>query len=184
MINRTMVTKKDIRARMKELETEFLASGKAERETAEIWAAVESDPLFSKAETVLAYMDIRGEVPTGEFIGRWKGSKRIVIPRVNGERLDLCLYDENRLREGYRGILEPSAEALQVKPGEIEFALIPGVAFTEKGERLGRGKGFYDRLLPELDCPCCGIGFSFRMVDSIPTDSWDFPLNHPFSFRP
>ena len=179
-----MITKSDIRARMKELEAIFLASGKAGKETEEIWAAVESDPLFSKAETVLVYMDIKGEVPTEAFIRKWTEAKRFIIPRVNGDTLDLCEYDESKLQQGYKGIREPSAGAPAVNPEEIDFALIPGVAFTREGLRLGRGKGYYDRLLPKLDCPCCGIGFSFRWIDKIPSDPWDVPLNHPFSFRP
>ena len=123
------------------------------------------------------YMDIPGEVPTGDFIRKWYSTKRIVIPRVNGEQLDLCEYDPQKIQEGYKGILEPAAEATIVNPEEIELALVPGVAFTHSGARLGRGKGFYDRLLPKLKCPCIGIGFSFRWVDEIPTDPWDAPLS-------
>ena len=173
-----MADKKAIRARMKELEKEFLASGRAEEETALIWKSVASDDAFIKAGTVLIYMDIRGEVPTGSFMEQWKGSKRFAIPRVNGERLDLCIYDPSRLREGYRQIPEPSDDAECIDPSEVDFALIPGVAFTREGARLGRGKGFYDRLLPCLNCPCSGIGYSFRWIDGIPCDPWDFPLNH------
>lgn len=162
---------------MKEAEKVFLASGKQDTETAEIWHRVEESEQFRNAGTVLIYMDIPGEVPTGDFIRKWYSTKRIVIPRVNGELLDLCEYDPQKMHDGYKGIQEPTADAAIVNPDEIDLALIPGVAFTRSGARLGRGKGFYDKLLPLLICPCIGIGFSFRWVDEIPTDPWDAPLS-------
>ena len=168
--------KAELRKQMKEAEKAFLASGRQNAETSAIWRRVEGTEQFRNAGTVLLYMAIPGEVPTADFIKKWQSSKRIVIPRVNGELLDLCEYDPQRMQEGYKGILEPAADAAIVNPEEIELALIPGVAFTRSGARLGRGKGFYDRLLPQLKCPCAGIGFSFRWVDVIPTDPWDAPL--------
>ena len=169
--------KAELRKQMKEAEKAFLASGKQDAEAAAIWRRVEESTLFRNAGTVLLYMDIPGEVPTGDFIGKWHTIKRIVLPRVNGEMLDLCEYDPHKMQEGYKGILEPAADAAIVNPEEIELAFVPGVAFTRSGARLGRGKGFYDRLLPQLKCPCTGIGFSFRWVDVIPTEPWDAPLS-------
>ena len=169
--------KAELRKQMKEAEKAFLASGKQDIETAAIWHRIEESSQFRNAGTILLYMDIPGEVATGDFIRKWHSAKRIVIPRVNGEQLDLCEYYPEKMQEGYKGILEPTADATIVNPEEIELALVPGVAFTHSGGRLGRGKGFYDRLLPQLKCPCIGIGFSFRWIDEIPTDPWDAPLS-------
>ena len=174
---RQHMDKAELRKQMKQAEKAFLASGKQDIETAEIWHRVEESEQFRDAGTVMIYMDIPGEVPTGDFIRKWHNTKRIVIPRVNGEMLNLCEYDPQKIQEGYKGILEPAADVTIVNPEEIELALVPGVAFTHSGARLGRGKGFYDKLLPLLKCPCVGIGFSFRWVDEIPTDPWDAPLS-------
>ena len=168
--------KREIRKSMKKLEEDFLSHGDVRGESEAIWRQVEESEEFRNASTVLLYMAIPGEVPTREFIDKWSGRKRIVIPKVNGEELDLYEYDPSRLQEGYKGIQEPSEDAKKVCPEEIDLALVPGVAFTGEGSRLGRGKGFYDRLLPHLKCPCAGVGFSFRWIDEIPSDPWDVSL--------
>ena len=171
------MTKNDIRALMRSREKEF--SG-GQSESAEIWAKVESLPVFGEARTVLVYMAIPGEVPTSGFIEKWRGSKRIAIPLVEGDNLILCEYDPAHLKAGYKGIPEPDETAERISPEEIDLALVPGVAFAIKDGkmwRMGRGKGFYDRLLPRLRCPKAGIFFSYRLVDSLPLDPWDQPLD-------
>ena len=170
------MTKSEIRSLMKRREAEFLASGKAAEETAQIWRAVEQSEAFRKAGTVLAYMAIPGEVPTEDFIRKWAGRKRIAIPKVNGDTLDLYLYDPAKLQKGYKGILEPSDDAQKIEPAQIDLALVPGVAFTKDGKRLGRGKGFYDRLLQSNRMYATGIGFSFRWLPGLPSDPWDAEL--------
>ena len=171
------MTKQELRRLMKEAQADFLASGKAEAESAALWNAVENSDEFRTAATVLIYMDIPGEVPTADFIWKWRDQKEFLIPRVCGENLELCTWDPEKLVAGYRGILEPSDDAEKRAPETVQLALIPGVAFSKDGLRLGRGKGFYDRLLPKLHCICAGIGFSFRWLDEIPHDSWDVPVS-------
>lgn len=184
------MTKSELRSEMKRKEKDFLASGASVDETRDIWAAIEGSADFQRAGTVLIYMDIPGEVPTGDFITRWSGVKRFVIPLVCGDELLLKYYDPERLVSGYRGILEPSADAEDVPVEAVELALVPGVAFVRPdgtafpqcvaapGEvfRMGRGKGFYDRLVPKLKCRCMAVGYSFRWVDALPLDPWDAPL--------
>jgi len=167
--------KKDVRNLMRILEKECDGS-----ETDAIWSRVERCEQFRQADCVLIYSSIPGEVPTHGFIRKWENQKRFVLPAVSGDGLVLREYDPEHLAPGYMGIVEPDAEAREVSPEEIGFALIPGVAFMKKGERLwrlGRGKGYYDRLLPRLGCPKAGVYFSFRLLDDIPLDSWDQPLD-------
>lgn len=161
---------------MKRLEADFLASGKAAAETEAIWSSVERSRAFAHATTVLLYMDIAGEVPTRDFMDKWRGRKRIAIPKVCGDELVLYEYDPQKLQVGYKGIPEPSEDAAVIAPEEIDLALVPGLAFAKTGKRMGRGKGFYDRLLPTMACPKAGIGFSFRWVEDLPSDPWDAPL--------
>lgn len=172
------MTKQEIRSEMKRRELAFTGAG---LETAAIWKRVEESAAFRSAQTVLIYMAIGGEVPTRDFIDRWKGTKRMVIPLVVGDSLSLYEYDSSRLTEGYMGIIEPSPDALPVDGSEIDLALVPGVAFCRKDGklwRMGRGKGFYDRLLPKLRCPAFGVFFSFRLVRDLPLDPWDVPLDN------
>lgn len=177
---------------MRSLEAEFLASGDLFHlhgpvdETVRIMSCLEGLAQFADASCILAYMALPGEVQTKEYIERWRAAgKRMVLPKVRGEILELLEYDPEKLVPGYRGILEPSDDAHRVEPSEIGLAVVPGVAFSfQKGPdgedryyRMGRGGGFYDRLLPLLDCPLVGVCYPFRFVDSLPLDGWDIPLD-------
>ena len=62
-------------------------------------------------------------------------------------------------------------------PSTIDFAVIPGVAYDVRGNRLGRGGGYYDRLIPKLRCRTVGPAFSFQIFDSIPMEEWDCPVD-------
>lgn len=146
-----------------------------------IWSQIEASGEFREAGTVLVYMSIRGEVLTGGFIDRWHKVKRIAIPLVKGDSLTLKVYDPGHLVKGYRGIIEPSDDAADIDPADIDLAIVPGAAFAVKDGgkvlRLGRGGGFYDRLLPLLRCPAFGVCYSCRLLADIPTDPWDRPLD-------
>ncbi|MBP5211139.1 MAG: 5-formyltetrahydrofolate cyclo-ligase [Bacteroidales bacterium] len=166
--------KKQIRKRMRELQEQFLSDPvRVREETGRIWSALENKAAFKNAGAVLLYMSIPGEVETADFIDKWHLKKRIVIPLVSGESLILKEYSPAHLKEGYKGILEPTDEAVTVPAEELDLAIVPGVAFTAKGERLGRGGGFYDRLIPQLRCPVIGVCYPFRIVDGLPTEPWD-----------
>lgn len=142
-----------------------------------ISSRIESLPEFAEAWTVLAYCALPDEVATAGFIARWCGHKRIVLPVVKGDALELRLYDPSKLRPGYKGILEPSDDAEVIDPADIDLAIIPGMAFDSSGHRLGRGGGFYDRLIPQLHCPLVGICFSCQLVPDVPVEPFDRTLD-------
>lgn len=176
---------------MKSSEQIFLASSHAavqsfhaieDSVSGAIVASVEADACFLEARTVLAYMAISGEVQLHPAFARWQDmGKRIAIPLVRGDELIPMAYDSAKLKAGYKGILEPADDAEPVALDEIDLVLVPGVAFTPEGFRLGRGKGFYDRLLPKLKCPKFGVCFSFRIVPQLPVDPWDVQLDKVIS---
>ena len=144
----------------------------------ELWGKVEEMPQFASAHTLLLYWSMPSEVPTWDFADRWLATKRIVLPLVVGDSLVLKEYSgRDSLVSGYKGILEPRADAVDVTPEEVDFAIIPGVAFDRACHRMGRGKGFYDRLLPDLPAFKLGVAFDCQLYDEIPVDSWDFPLD-------
>lgn len=78
------------------------------------------------------------------------------------------------------GILEPQASAPMLEPSLVDVALVPGLAFTRFGERLGYGGGFYDRLLPQLrpDCLLCGVTHSALLLDALPQEKFDVRMTH------
>ena len=160
-----------------------LPGGSLEEWAERLWEQIEASEAFHRARTVLLYASLPDEVPTEVLFRRWTGDKRLVLPLVCGDELLLKAYAPDTLRPGYRGIPEPLPTSPDVAPEEIDFALIPGVAFTAQGGRLGRGKGYYDRLLPRLTRAVkAGAAFPFQMRERLPLDAWDAPLDIVYSF--
>ena len=141
--------------------------------------ALEQHPRFVEARTVLLYHSLPDEVCTHAFIDRWCAEKEIVLPTVVGDELELHLYTGPEcLLPGSYGILEPSGE-LFTDYERITLAIIPGMAFDCIGHRLGRGKGYYDRLLPRLSHAYkLGLCFPFQLLDEeIPHETHDFLMD-------
>ena len=136
--------------------------------------------VFEKPQTILLYHALPDEVNTELLLStlsnRRGGDKRIILPVVEGEYLILKEYIPEEMSSGYRNISEPTGN-LQIDPSEIELAIIPGMAFDCSCNRMGRGKGFYDRLIPYLNCTKIGLGFNFQIVDNIPCEEFDKPLD-------
>lgn len=134
----------------------------------------------SAAETILLYYNLPDEVETTYLLeklsSRVGGDKRIILPVVDGENLLLKEYRPDKISGGYCNIMEPEGEEC-VAVEEIGLAIIPGVAFDAGCNRLGRGKGFYDRLLPQLKCKTIGLAYGFQIVDEIPCETFDRPLD-------
>jgi len=112
------------------------------------------------------------EVQTASFIEKWYTEKQILLPVIEGTDLSLQLYSgKHNLKTGTLGILEPSAKSEEkIHP---ELIIVPGIAFDRQLNRLGRGKGYYDRLLADSEIPCIGICFHFQLFDQIPVDVHD-----------
>lgn len=135
--------------------------------------ALESHPMFRKAKTLLFYYSLPDEVQTHDFVERWSKEKEIILPAVKGNELELRRYTgKESLRKGSYGIEEPTGALLE-DYAQIELSLIPGVSFDAHGNRLGRGKGYYDRLLPLLRSYNIGICFQFQVSPEIPAEPFD-----------
>lgn len=138
--------------------------------------------VFQKAKTVMFYIALGGEVNTEEMIkGAKKLGKLVAVPVCKKDRITLrpCVLDENaELKKGPYGIWEPAIENF-ILLKELDLVIVPGVAFDKKGNRLGRGKGYYDHLLQGLPKKTASIGlaFSFQILPSIPTTTHDVSVN-------
>lgn len=147
-------------------------------QSAKILAQLENHPAFKKATTILLYYSLGDEVDTHQFIRKWSRKKRILLPVVVGKDLELRVYTSpEELIVGAYNIEEPTGE-LFTSYNTIDFIVVPGVAFDSKGNRLGRGKGYYDRLLPQIPSAYkAGICFPFQLVEEIPTESFDIRMD-------
>lgn len=146
----------------------------------QLTARLESHPRFASAHTILLYHSLPDEVNTHELIRRWSNKKRILLPVVNGNDLELKEYKgENELENGQYGISEPTGLPF-LSFNEIDLAVIPGMAFDKDGNRLGRGKGYYDRLLARLSSSKIykiGLCFDFQFLPHIPAEAHDVVMD-------
>ncbi|MDO8465096.1 MAG: 5-formyltetrahydrofolate cyclo-ligase [Gallionella sp.] len=142
-------------------------------------------PEYLQAGTVLGYMNFGAEFASELWAGQVLAEgKRLVLPRVNHHtnRLDLYLVDdlENQLAAGLWGIREPITERCErlCRLNEVEFVLLPGVAFARDGARLGYGKGFYDRLLAQMTHrpALVAAAFALQIVEQIPQEATDIKV--------
>jgi len=164
-----MVSKEIIRKQMRSLGPES--------DPGSLWYRLSALHEFKDAGTVLLFWSIPGEPFSHDFISKVSSIKRVVLPRVVGETLELREYAGDTMIAGYRGIMEPGSRAAIVQPSEIDFAVVPGLAFDAKGRRLGRGKGYYDRLLPLLGCMKVGVCLESHFVGEVPVEKHDIPLD-------
>lgn len=137
---------------------------------------IESLPLFQQASSVLLYHSLPDEVQTHSMLRHWQKNKRCFLPQIQGDHLVVREYEGNEsLTRGQMNILEPTGRVCS-DYGQIEVVIVPGVAFDLEGNRLGRGKGYYDKLLPLLSAPAIGICFGFQLVEKVPAEAHDVKM--------
>lgn len=133
------------------------------------------------ASTILLYYPLADEVDVRPLIHMaYQAGHRVLLPVVAGKELELRLYEgEESLREGAYNIMEPVGSLFpQEEYDQIELAIIPGMAFDAMGHRLGRGKGYYDRLLPQLTAAYkIGVCYPFQFVSDVPSEEHDVRMN-------
>lgn len=138
---------------------------------------LEKHPRFIAARTILLYHSLSDEVQTHDFIEKWYTQKEILLPVVLDDELKLRHYTGKEcLSTGCYQIEEPQGDYF-INYREIELAIVPGMSFDRQGNRLGRGKGYYDKLLPKLQSYNIGICFEFQVQEHIPTESFDRPMD-------
>lgn len=154
----------------------MLSELERESAAAQVFARLEATAAFQMADRILMYHSLPDELSTISFLRKWKDIKRFYLPRVNGVNLDILPYDESRLELGSFHIEEPQGDST-VDPEEIELIVVPAVAYDRRGNRLGRGKGFYDRLLATTRAAKIGVGYEFQLLDELPAEEHDVPMD-------
>ena len=138
--------------------------------------------VFNFHSPIAVYLASPQEIDLSSFICKMlESGVKVVAPRWSGETYELAVLkglDETHLRKGPMGILEP-AEAEIVSSKEVKVWLVPGLAFTRNGKRLGYGGGWYDRLLADApkDALKIGIAHAFQVVDDLPSEPHDILLS-------
>lgn len=171
--------RRDARARLRAIPAE-----ERERAGREIARLVWTVPEVARARTLLLYAALPEEVPTDAIAAEaWRRGVVVTYPRCLPETRGMTLHwvereDQLRVEGGY-GIREPAESRPLVSLGEVDAALVPGLAWDRRGQRLGRGAGYYDRLFarPEWSGFRCGLFFAAQEAGSIDVDPWDAPLD-------
>lgn len=143
----------------------------------EVFSVLEITGTFRDASTILIYNSMGDEVSTQAFIERWKSEKQFYLPVVKDEHLVFRKLEDNTLFEKSKiGVHEPIGDDF-TDFSKIDMIIVPGTAFDRKCNRLGRGKGYYDRFLANIKAPKVGVCFDFQLKDQIPADERDVKMS-------
>lgn len=137
-----------------------------------VFSALEKSAAFMMADNILLYHSLPDELSTLAFIDKWHDRKHFFLPRVNGVNLDILPYDRSRLAIGAFHIEEPQGDET-CSMDDIEMVVVPAVAYDRRGNRVGRGKGYYDRLLAGTRALKVGVGYAFQLLDEIEAEDHD-----------
>ena len=155
-----------------------LAPQWVERQSLRIAGRVFALPEFAQARSVACYLALPAEVQTAGILERcWKDAKRVHVPALQRQQGRYALAEMaagEALARGPLGVPEP-AQPRWTAEGEVDLALVPGVAFDARGGRVGHGGGHYDRLLRALGVAAgrqglvaVGLAFEFQVFDRVP----------------
>ena len=156
-----------------------MTEAEIESRSAQLGELFAQSKLYLEAETIYGYLPYNQEVRTVPMLERaLKDGKKVAVPKVYGDTMKfIYLEDLSQVEKGYAGIPEPMADA-PVAEDPTALVLMPGLAFTKGGDRMGYGGGFYDRFLAEEPShPTLALCYAFQMVEQLPTEEYDIPVD-------
>lgn len=175
--------KKELREEIRRRKRRFTQEQLRER-SLPIVARLLAHPRLMEAETVLLYYSLPDEVDTHGMVDELlRQGKTVLLPVVMPDRgMQLCRYEgPETMREDEFHILEPTGEPF-TDYEQIGVAVIPGMSFDARGNRLGRGKGYYDRFLKLLPHAYkIGVCFDFQRSEQVPVGANDIPVDEVIS---
>lgn len=137
-------------------------------------------PTYQAANTILAYFSMKNEVSLYPLIeAAWRQGKRVALPQMEQDQIIPRLFTSpSELEIGAFSVLEPAATCEQIPLEQLDFVVVPGVAFDKARYRLGFGKGHYDRFFAQLPTVYkCGVAYEEQIVGTIYPEVHDIPMN-------
>ena len=156
----------------------LLTKDKVQELSAEVLVHLEQLPAFQSAQTVLIYYPTHNEVDVLPLIKRYKKEKTFLFPVVHRKSMTACPYEGNaKMHRGKFRIPEPTTAPFT---GKIDLIILPGVGFDLSGNRLGRGGGYYDRYLSNLNRKTIlvGVGYDFQLIEEVPSNRRDKKMDY------
>ncbi len=166
--------RKNIRQQKKAMTEEMIASA-SEKLAQQFYATA----FYQNAKTVYGYLPYNQEVRTVPILEQaLRDGKQVAVPKVYGDTMRfIYLKDLSHVAKSDMGIPEPVDDG-PVADDRTALVLMPGLAFDEKGNRMGYGGGYYDKFLAqEPEHPTVALCYAFQMVDAIPTGDYDIPVD-------
>jgi 5-formyltetrahydrofolate cyclo-ligase len=170
--------KKQLRQQIRDRMAAIRAADLQVRSAAACRLLFETDE-YRRADVIMIFLSTTHEVDTSSIaIQAWRDSKRVLAPRVSWEQRRLLPVEIKSLttdvEPGQMGIRQP-AEGMPVPVLDIDLVVVPGLAFDERGNRLGRGRGFYDRFLShkDLQAVACAVALEEQVVPEVPVGEFD-----------
>lgn len=136
---------------------------------------------WKQAKLIGVTISIPPEVPTFHIIEQaWREGKEVAIPKCYPEDKTMefkKITSFEQLESVYSGLLEPVENTLKVTPEDIDLLIVPGLAFSRDGYRLGFGGGYYDRFLSNYNGSTVALAFECQLIDELPTELHDIPVH-------
>ncbi len=143
--------------------------------SAAVVATLRGWEVWKSARSLAGFSAVPGEP---QVLDPWPPDRKIALPRVAGDQLILhWVTGPDDLVKGHFGILEPSSSAPVADPNGLDLILVPGIAFDREGGRLGRGRGYYDRLLAGASAFKVGVCFDSQIVPEVPREPHDIRMD-------
>ncbi len=178
-IGGTMQSKENLRSSLRQQAKQFPPYIFLMEDKASVDSLLKSDA-YAQCTTLFAFSPLRSEVDISLALEDALRTKRLALPRCVGDHLEFYYVVEgwkNAAGASSLGVLEPLGGDVAI-PDSQSLILVPAMAYTPLGSRLGRGKGYYDRYLRQFaSIPTMGICRSYQLVDHIPTDRWDMGVS-------
>jgi len=167
--------KKQIRREIRSLK-KFQPDEQKQLEADVVFKKIELLPEFKQAKTILIYWSMKDELPTPEIIAKWCNQKQLLLPSIEKNKLVLKKYlQEVQLIQKDLGFWEP--DLIENYNGSVDLVIVPGVAFDRNKNRMGRGKGYYDRFFKKYKPVKIGVGFDFQLMPKIPVAGHDIKMD-------
>jgi len=174
--NADILDKQSLRRLVTQLKRQ-LSDFQKQQEADSVFAKLECEQFFADAENIAVYWSLDDELPTQRFIEKWYKQKKLYLPVVVGDTLIFRRYSgSDGLKKGAFGIPEPIDDKL-ADTQMLDMIVVPGVAFDLQNNRMGRGRGFYDRLLPQVKAKRVGVAFKSQIFRQIPVCDSDVPMD-------
>ena len=181
-INRSDLSEaKRLARRVVRLAAEGMALGQPDEDSSAACRLILKSTVWQRASRVMLYVPMRGELNVNSLIENGlKDDKLIALPRfsVSKNAYEACGIDNlSDLVPGKFGVLEPPPACQTMDTKQLDLAIVPGVAFAGLGGRLGRGGGFFDRLLTDIPAKKCGVCFEQQVYPDVPVERHDVKMD-------